>query len=309
MPWTIYGLLDPRDESVRYVGFSTNLSYRYKHHVTHLNGTRTPLRDWMRELRAVGVKPLLQILEVSSGINWAEREAYWISVHASTGLLLNLSLGGEGATRRPATEEEYQERFWSRVNKNSGLLYDGRECWVWTAGKNSKGYGYFWYRNHTIQGHQIAWALAGNEQPEGLELDHLCRRHDCVRPDHLELVTRHVNQLRGETLAGVNARKTHCPKGHPYSPENTFVNSVGGRVCITCQKSRTKGGGPGALRTHCPHGHEYTPENTILRQSGNGVRACRECSRLRCLKRYYSIPRSRRNKKRGEDKSSCHVTP
>lgn len=36
-----------------------------------------------------------------------------------------------------------------------------------------------------------------------------------------------------------NTRKTHCPKGHPYTPENTY--RVGGgrrRQCITCTKAR-----------------------------------------------------------------------
>lgn len=32
------------------------------------------------------------------------------------------------------------------------------------------------------------------------------------------------------------SRKTHCPKGHPYSPENTYRNPRGHRLCRKCQK-------------------------------------------------------------------------
>lgn len=41
-----------------------------------------------------------------------------------------------------------------------------------------------------------------------------------------------------------NTRKTHCPQGHPYSPENTYVNLARGnngfRMCRTCVIARSK---------------------------------------------------------------------
>lgn len=33
-----------------------------------------------------------------------------------------------------------------------------------------------------------------------------------------------------------NKDKTHCPKGHPYSPENTYITTEGGRKCRACKK-------------------------------------------------------------------------
>lgn len=34
------------------------------------------------------------------------------------------------------------------------------------------------------------------------------------------------------------ANKTHCPHGHPYSPENTYhVPRTGARVCKTCRRT------------------------------------------------------------------------
>ena len=36
-----------------------------------------------------------------------------------------------------------------------------------------------------------------------------------------------------------NADKTHCPKGHPYDDENTYVNpNTGSRSCKTCKRER-----------------------------------------------------------------------
>lgn len=87
--------------------------------------------------------------------------------------------------------------------------------------------------------------------------------------------------------------KTHCPKGHEFSDENTYTDARGYRHCRRCRRDRMRarrnysGKGPGsknAAKTHCPKGHEYTEENTYwspskTAKSGYG-RTCRECNRL-----------------------------
>lgn len=36
-----------------------------------------------------------------------------------------------------------------------------------------------------------------------------------------------------------NSKKTHCSRGHLYSPENTYITpSTGGRLCRICQKAQ-----------------------------------------------------------------------
>ena len=43
-----------------------------------------------------------------------------------------------------------------------------------------------------------------------------------------------LTQLRG----GQQRAKTHCPHGHPYSPENTYFTSLGARACRTCHREQ-----------------------------------------------------------------------
>lgn len=57
----VYSLIDPRDESVRYIGCSGNPHARLLAHSYH---TRRPeVRDWLRELKAIGLMPRIAILD------------------------------------------------------------------------------------------------------------------------------------------------------------------------------------------------------------------------------------------------------
>lgn len=112
-------------------------------------------------------------------------------------------------------------------------------CWIWQGTLNSSGYA----RIFTGPGkklslaHRVSYRIHKGEIPAGLTIDHLCRERTCVNPDHLEAVTSRVNTLRGNTLPGINAVKTHCPQDHEYSVENTRVRA-GKRHCRTCDRDR-----------------------------------------------------------------------
>lgn len=141
--------------------------------------------------------------------------------------------------KRPDLGRSRTDRFWSKVNKNGPL-----GCWLWTASLDNHGYGQFIVmrgrRGYPRPAHRVAWELLRGEIPEGLVIDHLCRTHACVNPDHLEVVTHGVNVLRGIGPAAINKRRTHCIRGHAFTPENTYrpPKRSNTRQCRKCMKIR-----------------------------------------------------------------------
>jgi hypothetical protein len=70
-------------------------------------------------------------------------------------------------------------------------------CWLWIAHRNTRDYGTIRDGAHRLSAHRLAHELHIGPIPDGLVIDHLCRVHCCVNPDHLEAVTQHENMLRG----------------------------------------------------------------------------------------------------------------
>lgn len=181
-------------------------------------------------------------------------------------------------------------RFWARV-----VIQDaGYEtaCLIWTGSKTTAGYGNLRLpaKGGYAYAHRLAFEAWYGPIPKRIDgdravLDHLCRNRACVNIDHLELVTNRANILRGDTIQAANAAKTHCHRGHEFTPENTGRSHKYGRTCLACQReawrARTaqlpkKPRKPKPPRTHCMRGHEFTPESTYT--APDGGRECRICA-------------------------------
>jgi hypothetical protein len=117
------------------------------------------------------------------------------------------------------------EAFWARVDA-TGI------CWEWTGALTPKGYARSNFGGKHWLIHRLVWTLLVGDIPEGMTLDHLCRNRRCCNPDHLEPVPHKVNALRGYAPNAINARKTHCKRGHPL--DESSIDSDGHRRCRRC---------------------------------------------------------------------------
>jgi len=133
------------------------------------------------------------------------------------------------------------KRFMSKVIKTN-------DCWLWNAGKNYKDYGNFSVTingcSKTYRAHRFIYEYFNGTIPEGMLVCHTCDTPRCVNPNHLWLGT-----VSDNTVDSVNkkrhgmTKKTHCPRGHEYTLDNTYTRAnraSHARECRKCRKIKSQ---------------------------------------------------------------------
>jgi hypothetical protein len=108
------------------------------------------------------------------------------------------------------------------------------DCLVWTGPIAGAGYGAFNFGGDFHYAHRWSWESVNGPIPDGMVIDHLCRRPSCVNPAHLRVVTQRENLLAGNTVNARNAAKDRCDRGHDFDEANTYWNR-GRRHCRRCR--------------------------------------------------------------------------
>lgn len=119
--------------------------------------------------------------------------------------MIRVNLGHPNLVTRTLTVEQltermplgWAERFLERVDVAPGPLRKS-ECWYWTGAATRDGYGQVRTTSHVPS---MAYRVALEtvlERPilPGFEADHRCRNVKCVRPRHLQEITKGLNLKR-----------------------------------------------------------------------------------------------------------------
>lgn len=128
------------------------------------------------------------------------------------------------------------ERFMSKVVKTDS-------CWLWNAGKNYKDYGNFSVtienKTKTYRAHRFIYEYINGPIAEGMLVCHSCDTPRCVNPDHLWLgsVSDNAMDCVNKKRHGM-AKKTHCPRGHEYTKDNTYFRANRARPSRECRQCR-----------------------------------------------------------------------
>ena len=130
---------------------------------------------------------------------------------------------------------------WSEKASSLPVVEITDSCWLWHGTCSSEGYARFYTGQNDLGRstyqyvHRLSFELFKGQIEDGLEIDHLCRVRNCINPEHMEVVTRSVNVLRGIGPPALNARKDHCIHGHPLSGDNLRVQNRK-RWCRECDR-------------------------------------------------------------------------
>jgi hypothetical protein len=141
------------------------------------------------------------------------------------------------------SKEEVLERLWSNTTTND------KGCRLW-HGNKINGYGQISIKDKMFYVHRLsAWIYHGldleNKRELALHKDDLCISKNCWAPDHLykgdHCDNTHDRAKKGDSnfFGAHNWEKTHCPQGHEFTEENTYLQK-GTKVCRICKAKRVK---------------------------------------------------------------------
>lgn len=132
----VYALTDPRNNEVRYIGqtlYGHTRPYRHWRTKLWLNSEKK-VSVWCRELLALGLEPIVVILEEVKGEDSKKtRERFWVSQFDS---LLNMTRGGLGIAGLDKDAEDKRRKAISKTAK--GKSHPHRVAAVMRSDKRRK---------------------------------------------------------------------------------------------------------------------------------------------------------------------------
>jgi hypothetical protein len=134
-----------------------------------------------------------------------------------------------------ATDAELIERIKSKVHVSE------TGCWVYPGSLNGGGYCQASFNGKKYMVHRFMYELTyGMKINPKLVVCHECDNPRCCNPEHLWIGTEKQNMRdAADKRRWSRQRKTHCKRGHEYTPETSVIRIQRGRParnCLLCNK-------------------------------------------------------------------------
>jgi hypothetical protein len=114
---------------------------------------------------------------------------------------------------------------------------DNNECLNWLGAYRVR-YPFIYFQGKCYRGNRLLYALCFGKIPDGMFVMHTCDNVKCINPNHLRLGTPqdNVDDMISKGRHKFIQKKTHCSRGHEFSPDNITLWRSGDRYIRHCKK-------------------------------------------------------------------------
>lgn len=116
--------------------------------------------------------------------------------------------------------------FWAKTRTT--------DCLIWTGAVNTKGYPCIAIGQVSTLAHRVAYEDVHGPIPDGMTIDHKCRVRNCVKVEHLEVVSIAENNRRRRVAGGIRIGSV-CRNGHEVTAESIYFHPRGHTECGACR--------------------------------------------------------------------------
>lgn len=141
------------------------------------------------------------------------------------------------------TEQDIH-RFWKKVNQDGAapdvndalVTAPSTACWEWHAARQSNGYGRFFVGGNVAFAHRVAYVIANGPIPRQMVVDHLCRNHACVNPEHVFMTLRasRHGRVTCASLMLMFLNSGSISSSYFTQPSPSSLSSGRGSIVFTC---------------------------------------------------------------------------
>lgn len=227
----IYGLIDPRNQELRYIGKADNPKKRLQSHINGRFKTDSYKNHWLKNL-CYNSKPELIILEKISILEWEESEKWWIVYCKFLGVrLTNGTEGGDGCVPTPEVRKKMSEAQSGERHSMYGKYHsDETKIKMSISHKGEKAY---WYGKTRLFSDEHKMRLS--ESHQGKNNSMYGKQHSKETCQKIAIAASNRSQETKKKMSESHKGKRHSPetralmsiqrKGRKHSPETKALMS------------------------------------------------------------------------------------
>jgi group I intron endonuclease len=246
VPYGFIYLVENARNGKAYIGQTKNVEKRFHQHLTHFYRVKkSALTSAVKKYGSENFQ-CFYLEQCFSAEELDNREMFWIeTLRTLSPEGYNLTKGGRGIVPSPVVVKKRGKankgrKFSDEHKRKIGETSKGRQTWLGKKhteeSKNKMRKAHTGRKLSEVAKEKLREYYKIHPNPNLGKIMSLEQKHKISESKKGSKWSKKTRKKMMESNLHLN--KTHCPQGHPYDLENTYIRPNGHRLCRTCHRVR-----------------------------------------------------------------------